>query len=383
MNRCLLALLVGSVLLPLSAFAQGDKGETLWVFFGTYTGKTSKGIYRSEFDTKTGKLSKPELAAETKSPSFLAVHPNRRFLYAVNEIGDYLGKKSGSVTAFALDPTTGSLEKLNEQTSSGAAPCHLVVDREGKNVLVANYTGGSVSVLPIGADGKLGEPTSAIQHEGKSATKKQTPHAHAIHVDATNRFAFAADLGLDKVLLYRFDAAAGKLSANDPPAVDLDPGAGPRHFAFHPNAPFAFVINETLLTLTVLPYDASKGILTKGQTVSTLPADAKGKGFSTAEVQVHPSGKFVYGSNRGHNSIAIFSFDADKGTLRLVGHQSHLIKTPRNFGIDPTGQFLLAASQNADQVIVFRINQESGELTPTGGVVNVPTPVCVKFVPKG
>ena len=353
----------------------------LWVYVGTYTkGTKSKGIYRYDLDMATGKLSGGEVVIRV-NPSFLAIHPNHKFLYAVGEVNDFKGQKTGGVTAFALDAKTGHLTQLNQQISSGAGPCHLTVDKAGKNVLVANYGGGSISVLPIGTDGKLGEPTAAIQHKGGSNVVKgrqEGPHAHSINLDAANKFAIVADLGLDKVLVYKFDAAKGTLTPNDPPAMATAPGAGPRHFAFSPDGKRAYVINEIESTLTALTYDADKGVLTKGQTLSTLPEAVKGN--STAEVVVHPSGKFVYGSNRGHDSIAVFTIDAKTGALTATGHQNYMLKTPRNFSIDPTGKYLLAAGQSNGKVVVFAINQQTGELTPTGSVVDVPAPVCIRMM---
>jgi 6-phosphogluconolactonase len=361
---------------------KGEKPDKLWVYVGTYTGKASKGIYRLELDLATGKLTPRGLAAEATNPSFLAIHPNRRFLYAVSEVGSFGGKKSGAVGAFAIDPRTGNLTALNQQPSGGADPCHLVVDRQGKYVLAANYTGGSACVLPVGSDGRLGEATAFVQHRGSSVNKQrqQGPHAHSINLDAANRFAFVADLGLDKVLVYRFDADKGTLTPNDPRGVDLTPGSGPRHFAFHPNGRWAYVINELLSTVTALTYDPEHGVLKGLQTVSTLPEGFKGN-TSTAEVQVHPSGKFLYGSNRGHDSIAVFRIDPKSGALTPAGHQSDKVKTPRNFGIDPTGKYLIVANQGSDSLVVFRIDPATGALTTTGNVAEVPVPVCVKMMP--
>lgn len=354
------------------------------VYFGTYTGKMSKGIYRSELDLATGKLAPPVLAGEVASPSFLAIAPNQKFLYAVGELNDVNGKKGGAVNAFAIDAATGDLKLLNQESSVGGGPCHIVVDRTGKNALVANYGGGSAVVLPIQRDGKVGEASSFVQHTGSSINQgnQEKPHAHSINVDAGNRFAFVADLGVDKVLVYRLDADKGTITPNDPPAAAVEPGSGPRHFAFHPSGKYAYVINEIKLTVTAFQYNADKGVLTPQQTITTLPADVTDrKGMSTAEVQVHPSGKFLYGSNRGHHSIAIFSIDQATGKLAAVGHQDQGIKTPRNFGIDPTGNYLLVCNQDTDSVTVFRIDQTTGQLEPTGSTISVGTPVCVKFLP--
>jgi 6-phosphogluconolactonase len=360
------------------------KPEKLWVYIGTYTAKSSKGIYRFELDLASGQLTSRALAAETANPSFLAIHPSHRFLYAVGELGSFGGKKSGAVSAFSLDPKTGELAPLNQQPSRGAGPCHLIVDRLGKHVLVANYGGGSAAVLPIQDDGRLGEATGFVQHAGSSVNpaRQKEPHAHSINLDAANRFAFVADLGLDKVLIYRYDPAKGTLTANEPPAVAVAPGAGPRHFAFHPDGRHAYVINEMQSTVSALAYEPDRGALRLLQTVSTLPEGFKGN-TSTAEVVVHPSGKFLYGSNRGHNSIAIFAIDPSTGKLTAVGHQSEHIKTPRNFAIDPTGTYLLVANQDSDSLVVFRIDQRTGQLLPRGNVVEVPMPVCIRMIPRG
>lgn len=374
-----LLILLPLLLLPGVVAAQpGDGVEKFRVYVGTYSGKLSKGIYQLELDLKDGTLSKPVVAAETKNPSFVAIHPNQKFLYAVSEDG---GK--GSISAFAIDAKTGKLTFLNKQTSGGSGPCHVVVDRAGKNVLAANYGSGSCCSIPVDADGKLAEPASIIQHRGKSINKgnQEGPHAHSINVDANNRFAFCADLGIDKVLVYRLDAAKGTLTANDPPALEVAPGTGPRHFAFHPDGKTAYTNGEINMTLVACAYDAEKGVLTVKQTLSTLPKDANRKGTSTAEVVVHPSGKFVYVSNRGHDSIAIFAIDPKTRALKAVGHESRKIRTPRNFAIEPTGRYLLVANQDGHSVASYRIDQTTGELTPTGSVVEVGSPVCIRFLP--
>jgi 6-phosphogluconolactonase len=361
----------------------GANPGKLWAYVGTYTGTSSKGIYRFDFDPASGKLSGGQLAAESVNPSFLAVHPNRRFLYAVNEMEDFRGQKTGALSAFAIDPGTGALTLLNLQPSGGSAPCHLVVDREGKHVLAANYGGGSVSVLPIHADGRLGEPTGVVRHRGSSVDtrRQQAPHAHCVTLDAANRFAFVADLGLDMIVGYRFDRGKGTLTPTGAPGV-VPAGSGPRHFAFHPDGRHAYAINELKSTMTAFDYDPDHGTLKPLQTLSTLPEGFTGKSWC-AEVQVHPSGRFVYGSNRGENSIAAFAVDRPTGRLTAAGHQGHHIKVPRGFTIDPTGTYLLVANQDANSLVVFRINAGNGELTPTGSEVDVPVPVSVEMVPAG
>jgi 6-phosphogluconolactonase len=351
------------------------------VYVGTYTGKGSKGIYAYRFDPATDQLTSLGLAAETINPSFLAVHPSRRFLYAVNEISQYEGRSSGGVSAFAIAPGTGKLTFLNEVPSGGEGPCHLSLDKTGRYVLVANYGGGSLAVFPILMDGRLGEASAFVQHHGASINpqRQEGPHAHSIYVSPDNRFALSADLGLDEVLVYRFDAGRGTLAPNYPAFAIVSSGAGPRHFAFHPGGKFGYVIDEMLSTITVFSYEPASGALDVLQTVSTLPQDFKGEN-AAAEVEVHPSGKFLYGSNRGHDSIAVFAINTRKGTLTPLGHVPTLGKTPRNFAIDPTGAYLFAANQNSDSIVQFRIDPNNGRLTPTGQVLEVPSPACVTFL---
>ncbi len=344
------------------------EGQTL-VYFGTYTDGKSEGIYVSRLDEAQGELSSPVLAAKSVNPSFLAVHSSGRFLYAVNEVED------GMASAFSIDESAG-LRLLNQSSSKGAGPCYLSLDRTGRHLLVANYGGGSVTVIPVGSDGTLGPATASAKHAGSDA------RAHSIDMDAANRFAIAADLGLDRVFVYPFDAARGGLGVN-PGSVALDPGAGPRHVALHPSGRFAWVLNELSLTLTTLRYDAERGVLTAAQTVSSLP-DGVGvaKDFSGAEVLVHPGGRFLFASNRGHDTIAVFAIGEIDGALRLVEHVSTRGKTPRGFGIDPSGRYLLAANQDSDSVVVFRIDSSTGKLASTGQTIEVGSPVAVAFVSK-
>ena len=356
------------------------------VYIGTYTNGDSKGIYRCTLNMKDGSLTNLKLAAESVNPSFLAIHPNRRFLYAVNEVSDFQGKtNNGGVSAFAINRKTGKLTLLNQQSTGGASPCHLVVDAAGKNVLVANYHGGSIAAFCIGQDGSLSKATTFIQHTGGSrviSPRQDEPHAHSINLDAANRFAFVADLGLDKVLVYRFDTQRGTLVPNEPAGVTVPPGGGPRHFAFHPNGKTAYVINEITSTVTAFQYNKQRGVLKPFQTLSTLPAGFDGR-TSTADVQVHPSGQFLYGSNRGHDSITIYTIDNTSGRLTYVENQKLLGQTPRNFAMDPAGRYLLAECQKDGFIETFRIDPNSGRLKSLGKSVSVPSPVCVKMIPLG
>ena len=352
------------------------------VYIGTYTSAKSKGIYLSRFDSATGKLTEPQLVAETRNPSFLAVHPTERFLYAVGEVSDTQGKRAGAVNAYAIEGKSGKLTELNQQTSGGTGPCHISVDATGKCALVANYGSGSISALPVKPDGSLGEAATAIQHTGASVNPQRQagPHAHFICPSPDNRFALAADLGLDKVVVYRLDAETAKLTTNNPPFAVVAHGAGPRHLVFHPGGKFVYVINEMALTVTALSYDAARAALFEEQTVSTLPADYKAtERDSCAEIAMHPSGKFVYGSNRGHDSIAVLAAN-EKGKLTLIQNEPSQGKTPRHFAIDPAGRWLLAENQNSDSVVVFAIDPATGKLKPAGHTLSVPSPVCAVFV---
>jgi 6-phosphogluconolactonase len=361
------------------------KNEKLSVYIGTHTaGGKSKGIYRSDLNLADGRLSEPRLAAEAVNPTFLALHPSGRFLYAVSEVADSDGKKSGGVAAFSLDSATGELTALNKQPSGGAGPCHVNVDRPGRHVLVANYGSGSAAAIEILPGGKLGKQTAHVQHHGAGTDprRQEAPHAHSINLDPANRYAMVCDLGIDLVAVYHYDPAKGTLEANDPPGAKVAPGSGPRHFAFHPNGRHAYVINEMASTVTAFDYDAAAGKLTELQTLSTLPANFQGSN-TAADVHVHPSGKFLYGSNRGHDSIAMFQIDPT-GRLAPVGHQQSNIKTPRNFGIDPSGRYLVVANQDGDSLVVFGIDGDQGGLQPTGSMISVPRPMCVKFLrPRG
>jgi 6-phosphogluconolactonase len=362
------------------AGAENSPQEYL-VYIGTYTGPKSKGIYAYRLDMKTGALTSLGLAAQTPNPTFLAIHPNHKSLYAANEIGKFEGKSSGAVSAFSIESDSGKLTLLNQKPSGGGGPCHVAVDQSGQVVLVANYGGGSIASFPVKAGGALGDAATFIQHQGSSTNpqRQEGPHAHCIGVAPNNGNVLATDLGLDKILIYKLNATSGTLTPNDPPFATISAGSGPRHFAFTPNGRYCYVINEMSSTLTSFAYSAQTASLKELQTVSTHPGDPDPRN-STAEIEVHPSGRFVYGSNRGHDSIAVFAVNEQTGKLTLVEHQPTGGKVPRSFGIDPTGEFLLAANQNSDNVVVFRIDGASGRLTRTSHEVQVGAPVCVKFV---
>jgi 6-phosphogluconolactonase len=382
-SRILAAAMLSTSLFSLSSARAQSKPNAkphYIVYVGTYTTKqASKGIYGFDFDSGSGQLKELGVAAESVDPSFLVVHPNGKYLYAVNETSEFAGQRSGAVSAFAIDRGSHKLKLLNQVPSGGAGPCHISLDTSGKFVLVANYDGGSVASFPIRQDGSLDPASTFIQHHGSSINKERQegPHAHWISTSPDNRFVLAADLGLDKVLVYRFDATSGKLSPNTPPFAKLAPGSGPRHFAFHPNGKFAYVLTEMAATVTAFSYNAANGSLSEMQTIATLPKDYSGP-IEAAELVVHPSGKFLYASNRaGVDTITAFAIDPAKGTLKLIDKFSTKGKTPRNFAIDPTGSFLLAANQESGNVVVFRINPRTGGLTDTGRQVQVPAPVCI------
>jgi len=364
------------------ANADGALSKSFLVYFGTYTGAKSQGIYVSRFDTASGQLTAPMLAAPSANPSYLALAPDHQFLFAVNETEHFNGQAGGAVSAFKLDAATGKLEFLNQQPSGGTSPCHLAVDATGKFLVVANYNSGSVAVFPVQTSGFIGPPTAVIQHHGSSVNPQRQagPHAHCIALDSAHDRVFACDLGLDKVMIYRLNETNGALTADENPWVELKPGSGPRHIVFSPDGRQACVISEMASTLTTFAYDPDHGTLKELQTVSTLPQDFQGKN-TCAEVAFHPSGKFVYGSNRGDDSIAVFAVDESTGRLNFVERQSTRGKTPRCFAIDPTGQYLITANQDSDSVVVFRIDPQTGKLTWTGQTVEVGKPVCVTFVP--
>jgi 6-phosphogluconolactonase len=376
----LLLVLLVPYLFGFESLAWAAAGEDL-VYVGTYTEHGSKGIYVYRFDSTTGQVTALGLAAESTQPSFLAVDPSEHFLYAVNEVDSYKSQHTGAVSAFAIDPATGKLSLLNQVSSRDAGPAHIALDQAGKYVLVSNYTLGSIAVFPLLPDGRLGDSSAFVQHKGSSinADRQEGPHAHAVAMAPDNRFAIVADLGLDKLIVYPFDPATGMLG-KEPNITKTRAGAGPRHLVFDPSGKFLYVINELQSSVVSYSYDATRGELHELKTASTLPEKFTANN-DAAEIAVHPSGKFLYASNRGHDSIAVFSIDSAKGTLTRVEFIPTKGKTPRNFAIDPTGSWLLVANQASDNIVVFRIDSKTGHLTPSGQVLSVSSPVCVKFVP--
>jgi 6-phosphogluconolactonase len=364
MTRIRLNLVRAALILSSSAFARGGTPaaglERLYI--GTYTSSSSRGIYQSSLDLANGAVDTTNLAAATTDPSYVALHPTGNFLFAVNESG-------GAVVAFSVNRATGGLAKLNQQPSNGGAPCHVVVDSAGSNVLVANYSGGSITVFPIQANGFLGAATSHIQHPGVS------PHAHCISLDASNQFALVCDLGLDRVFSYHFNSALGILTTNSVPWTTVAAGAGPRHLTFDPAYRRAYVICELNSTIIGFKYDATNGTLSPFQTNSSLPGGWSGQN-AAAEIAVHPSGRFLYGSNRGYNSVAVFAIDSLTGGLTPVQQQS-VGQTPRHFAIDPSGAYCLVACQDANRIEVYTIDPGSGRLTATAQTLRVSLPVCV------
>jgi 6-phosphogluconolactonase len=356
-----------------------EKTPELTLYVGTYTTGKSEGIYTYQMNLGTGGLKR--FAATTSiNPSFLTIHKSKRYLYAVNEVTEFAGRSSGAVSAYSIDSATGKLEFLNQQPSMGADPCHVIVDQGGRFALAANYTGGSVSVFPLRRDGRLEPASQVIKHSGAGVREQQQgPHPHCVALDSSNRHAFVSDLGIDKLMSYRFRAETGRLEPDEEPWIQLGPGAGPRHFTFHPKERYAYVINELDSTITAFRYHKASGNLRLIHTQSTLPKDFLGRN-DCADIHVSPSGKFLYGSNRGHDSIVVFAINEITGSLTHLEHVSTEGKTPRNFVIDPTGKFLLVANQKSDSIVSFHIDSITGRLKATGHVAEVPAPVCLKFV---
>lgn len=381
--------------LVIATVAQDSPKNKYLLFVGTYTEKDSKGIYAYRFDAASSELTPLGVAAETVNPSFLAIDPTNRFLYAVNEVQNYKASSTGAVSAFAIDRKSGKLSLLKQVASQGADPCYIAFDKTGKYALVANYTGGTVAAFPVQSNGHIGE-ASAVLHDtgtlGPNKERQDAPHSHWIEASATNRYVYVSDLGLDRVLIYAFDATKGTLSKSAAPSsapksgapdtVDfsatLAPGTGPRHVAFSHDGSFMYVLGELDSAVTVFAND-QKEMFRSVQRISGLPAGFSGRN-DAAEIAIHPNGKYLYTSNRGHDSIALFSIDNKNGTLTLVDHFPTQGKEPRNFEIDPTGQFLFVANQETNNIVVFRIDQSTGRLSPTAKTLNVPAPVSLKFV---
>jgi len=353
--------------------------DAMLVYVGNYTRGAEGGIHVYTMDESTGALSLQNRASGADCPSFFDLSPDGTHLYCVNELGEFEGKPSGGVSAFAIDPDTGDLHRLNLRPSLGPGPCHIAVAPNGKHVVVSNYGGGNVCALPIEPDGSLGEPSDFVQHRGSSVnpSRQQAPYAHSATFSPDGEVVFVADLGMDKLMAYRLDAQTGQLRPNDPPFAALHPGAGPRHFAFHPSGRFGYVINELDSTMSAFAYDASTGALTTIQSLTTLPKEFHGSSFC-ADVHVAASGRFLYGSNRGHDSIVAYAI-ADDGTLTTIDYTPTQGKNPRNFGLAPSGKLMLAGNQNSDTIVAYHVNTETGKLTPTGAVTESPTPVCIRF----
>ena len=359
-------------------------GDAAIMYVGTYTRTEphvqgrAEGIYVYRLHHDSGELHHLSTAPGVMNPSFLVVDSGRRYLYAVEEIGEYEGRPGGAVTAFAVDPGTHALTRINSQATHGGAPCYVSIDASGHWLLAANYGGGNVSVLPIAEDGSLGPATSVVQHHGPSL-HHDGPHPHSIVPDPAGRYVLVPDCGLDRVYVYRLDTTRGALVEHDVPWAELLPASGPRHLAFHPDGAYLYCINERGSSVTALAYDAERGILREIQTLSTLPQGFTGKN-ACADIHLDPSGRYLYGSNRGHNSIAIFAVEAETGEMRPVGHVPTGGRTPRNFAVDPTGRYLFAANQDTDTVVTFAIDPVTGTLTPAGPVASIPTPVCLHIV---
>jgi 6-phosphogluconolactonase len=333
-------------------------------------------------DDQTGALTHKGVVAECASPSFLAIAPDGRRVLAVNETGDYGGARTGSVSAFERDPASGGLRLINAVSSHGSYPCHIVLARSGAHVLLANYGSGTVVVAPVRPDGSLGDATCVVQHEGSSVNseRQEGPHAHSVNFDPSGRIALACDLGTDQIVPYRFETTSGTLVRTDAPAAKAAPGAGPRHLAFHPNGRLVYVINELDSTIAAYRYDAAQGGLRHIASSPTLPTSFVGPS-TTAEVVVHPSGKWIYGSNRGHDSLAAFAINPASGALRPMGHVSTEGRTPRNFAVHPSGRLLIAANQDSNSIVAFAVDEATGMPRAAGHQAEVPQPVCVRFVP--
>lgn len=349
------------------------------IFIGTYSNRGSEGIYRALLDTKTGRLYDLVPAARLSNPTFQIIHPTGGFLYSVSEERHDGTRMNGSVHAFAIDPKTGGLEHLDQKFSKGDGPCHLCVDSSGRHLLVANYASGSLAVFPILESGALAEASGFIQHHGGSGIipdRQEGPHAHSITLSPDDQFAFAADLGMDQVLSYRLDALKGTLTACNPPGIICEPGSGPRHMAFHPDGRHVFLVHELDNTVTGYRYDATNGTLEAIQTLPSLPENWTGASFA-ADIHVSPDGRYLYASNRGHDSVVFYAIDRQSGMLSLKGFAPSKGRWPRNFLLTQGGKLMLVANQESDSITVFRVDSDTGHLIPAGEPVPVPAPVCL------
>lgn len=380
-NFLLLVLMMSSLLTSLGASQAEAAGKEYLLYAGTYTGHGSKGIYGYRFNSATGKLTEIGLAVESEQPSFLTITPNGNFLYAIHEVTEYKGNPTGAASAYAVDARSGKLKELNEVSTRDQGPAYITLDHSAKYAVVANYTLGSVAILPILKDGSLGEATAFVQHKGSSVNpeRQKGPHAHSAIFSPDNRFVIVADLGLDELVIYPFNATNGTLGA--PHALKTQPGAGPRYMVFGPRGQVLYLVTEMESTIIAYSYNAAGGTLRELQTVSTLAADFKGKN-TAAEIAISPSGQYIYASNRGDNSIVLFARDEKTGALKVVGLTPTDGKTPRNFVLDPTGNWLLVANKDSDNLVVLRIDQKNGRLMQTGEIKSLPSPVCLLFVPE-
>ncbi|MFN0165365.1 MAG: lactonase family protein [Bryobacteraceae bacterium] len=360
-------------------WAGGPSPDVTRVYVGTYSQKEGEGIFLATFDARSGVLGPLRPASGARSPAALAIRPGGRFLYATTLVPDEQGKPTGGVAAFAIDEATGELREIDSRRSGGTGPCYLAIDSEGKSLLVSHCGTANVACLSLRADGRFGDASTLIQHEGKSENSEGKPQAHSINVVPGNRFAVAADLGLDRLFVYRLDAARARMTPNDPAFARIPKGAGPRHLAFHPAGQFAYSINELDNTITALRFFKKSGKLEAMQSLSTLPADFKGESFA-ADIQVHPTGKFVFGTNRGHESIAVFRVDAGTGRLESTGQTPSGGRFPRSLAVHPSGAFLLVANQKSDRLSIFRIDPATGRLDSTGQEASIPQPVSVRIL---
>lgn len=354
------------------------------VYVGTYTFRDGGEIYIYHMNPNSGALEYIGAVRNLPNPSFLAVDSRHQNLYAVNEIASFLGEPAGAVSAFSIEQESGKIFFLNSKSSRGVGPCHITLDRSDRYIFVANYAGGSICMLPRNEDGSIGDAAYFIQHKGSSINprRQEGPHPHCVVVDPANKYVYVPDLGLDKIIIYKLDLKEGLLEPGDQPWVNTRPGAGPRHFTFHPNGRFAYLVNELDSTVVAYAYSERDGSLREIQVESTLPGDFKGENYA-ADIHVSPSGRFLYASNRGHDSLAVFRIDEENGSLKAIGHVHTQGRWPRNFAIDPSGMFILVANQHSNNIVTFQVDYETGMPKPTGHVVKVPSPVCVKIVPFG